>query len=239
MTTKTKPVAESRTPLTREKVLRAAVRIADQGGVESLTMRNLAGVLGVEAMSLYYHVANKEAILDGIVEQVLGELNDVAAALEMPSPFDWKAAMRGRILAARQVLLRHSWAPGVIETRTTMSPPILTYYERLLSLMRQGGFSYDLAHHAMHALGSRALGFTQELFEPNDSGEKAASELLEQMATELPNLLGMMMEVGHDDPDSTLGWCDDQTEFEFGLDLILDGLDHQRRTPEPLRVHRG
>ena len=236
MTTKTKPVTESRSPLTREKVLGAAVRIADQGGLESLTMRNLAGVLGVEAMSLYHHVANKEAILDGIVEQVLGELNDVAAAVEMPSPFDWKAAMRGRILAARQVLLRHSWAPSVIETRTTMSPPILTYYENLLGLMRQGGFSYHLAHHAIHALGSRALGFTQELFEPDDSAEEAASELLEQMATELPNLLGMMMEVGHEDPDSTLGWCDDQTEFEFGLDLILDGLDHQRRTPEHLRV---
>ena len=241
MTTRTKSVAESRSPLTREKVLRAAVRIADEGGVESLTMRNLAGVLGVEAMSLYYHVANKEAILDGIVEQVLAELNDVTAAVEKPSPFDWKAAMRGRILAARQVLLRHSWAPGVIETRTTMSPPILTYYENLLGLMRQGGFSYGLAHHAMHALGSRALGFTQELFEPDDvdSGEEAASEMLEQMASELPNLVGMMMEVGHDDPDSTLGWCDDQTEFEFGLDLILDGLDHQRQRPESIRAHRA
>ena len=107
--------------------------------------------------------------------------------------------------------------------------------------MRQGGFSYDLAHHAMHALGSRALGFTQELFEPDDvdSGEEAASEMLEQMASELPNLVGMMMEVGHDDPDSTLGWCDDQTEFEFGLDLILDGLDHQRQRPESIRAHRA
>ena len=219
-------------------MLGAAVRIADEGGLESLTMRNLAGVLGVEAMSLYYHVANKEAILDGIVEHVLAELNEVTGAVEMPSPFDWKAAIRERILAARQVLLRHSWAPGVIETRTTMSPPILTYYENLLGLMRQGGFSYDLAHHAMHALGSRALGFTQELFEPDDSGEDAASEMLQQMASELPILVGMMMEVGHDDPDSTLGWCDDQTEFEFGLDLILDGLDHQRQRLEPLTPHR-
>lgn len=241
MTTKTKPVAESRSPLTRAKVLGAAVRIADQGGVESLTMRNLAGVLGVEAMSLYYHVANKEAILDGIVEQVLAELNEATAVVEIPSPFDWKAAMRGRILAAREVLLRHPWAPAVIETRTTMSPPILSYYERLLGLMRQGGFSYDLAHHALHALGSRALGFTQELFEPDDveSGEEAAGEMLERMATELPNLVGMMMEVGHNDSDSTLGWCDDQTEFEFGLDLILDGLDHQRQTPESLRAERA
>ncbi len=193
-------------------------------------------------MSFYYHLANKEAVLDGVVEHVLTELNEATGALGSPSPpLDWKAAMRERILAARQVLLRHPWAPPVIETRTTMSPPILTYFESLLGLMRGGGFSYDLAHHAMHALGSRALGFTQELFEPDDveEGEGAATEMLEQMAAELPHLVGMMMEVGHDDPDSTLGWCDDQAEFEFGLDLILDGLDRLRQKPEPLRSGRG
>ena len=119
--------AQPRIPLSRDRVFRAAVALADREGIAALTMRNLAEELDVEAMSLYYHVANKEAILDGIVEHVLAELNDVTSAVEMPSPFDWKAAMRGRILAARQVLLRHSWAPGVIETRTTMSPPILTY----------------------------------------------------------------------------------------------------------------
>ncbi|MGH8958651.1 MAG: TetR/AcrR family transcriptional regulator C-terminal domain-containing protein [Acidimicrobiia bacterium] len=239
-TTKAKPPTESRDPLTRDKVLLAAVETADQGGVASLTMRNLATVLGVEAMSLYYHVANKEAVLDGIVEQVLAELNEATAA-EMPSSFDWKIAVRERILTARQVLLRHPWAPAVIETRTRMSPPILAYYEELLGLMRRGGFSYDLAHHAIHALGSRALGFTQELFEPDDveAGEEVAGEMLEQMATELPNLMEMMMEIGHDDPGSTLGWCDDQTEFEFGLDLILDGLDRLREKPEALRAPRA
>jgi hypothetical protein len=103
----------------------------------------------------------------------------------------------------------------------------LLYFESLLGLFRAGGFSYDLAHHAMHALGSRALGFTQELFNPDDETvdpDKAAA-MLEQMADQLPFLTGMMMEISHDDPGSTLGWCDDQTEFEFGLDLILDGLE--------------
>jgi hypothetical protein len=95
--------------------------------------------------------------------------------------------------------------------------------------MRDGGFSYDLIHHALHALGSRALGFTQELFDPGtgSSGDDADAGL-ESMAGQLPYLVGMMAEIAHDDPDTTLGWCDDQTEFEFGLDLILNGLDRMR-----------
>jgi hypothetical protein len=142
----------------------------------------------------------------------------------------WKTAMRRRILAARQVLLRHPWAPGLFETRSTTSPAILHYYDGVLGLMRDGGFSYDLAHHALHALGSRALGFSQELFDPSDDGGgEDASAALEGLASQFPNLARMMMEVAHDDPDSTLGWCDDQREFEFGLDLILNGLDGLRQ----------
>jgi hypothetical protein len=96
--------------------------------------------------------------------------------------------------------------------------------------MRDGGFSYDVTHHALHALGSRALGFTQELFDPGDGVGEEASAALESMADQFPHLFGMMAEVAHDDPDSTLGWCDDQFEFEFGLDIILDGLDRMRET---------
>jgi hypothetical protein len=96
--------------------------------------------------------------------------------------------------------------------------------------MRDGGFSYDLIHHALHALGSRALGFTQELFDPGTGSGGEADAALEGMAGQLPYLVGMMAEIAHDDPDTTLGWCDDQTEFEFGLDLILDGLDPMRET---------
>jgi AcrR family transcriptional regulator len=231
MATRAEPRTEPRVPLSRERVLHAAVRLADRGGIESLTMRNLAHELGVEAMSLYYHVANKEQVLDGIVEVIASEISDAVSEIDVPSKGpDWKNAVRQRILTARQVLLRHPWAPGVMETRTNMSPAVVRYFDSLLGLLRDGGFTYDLAHHALHALGSRALGFTQELFDPedNDAGDAAATEMLEQMADQLPYLVGMLKEVAHDDPDSTLGWCDDQVEFEFGLDLILDGLDRLR-----------
>jgi len=233
MATQTQPRAGARIPLSRDRVLRAAVGVADEGGVESLTMRHLAEVLGVEAMSLYYHVANKDDVLDGIVDVVAEEINDAVSQIVVPSKgADWKKAVRERILSARHVLLRHPWAPGVLETRTNMSSAVVRYYDGLLGLLRDGGFSYDVAHHALHALGSRALGFTQELFDPddNDAGDEAATAMLEQMADELPYLIGMMREVAHVDPDSTLGWCDDQVEFEFGLDLILDGLDRLRAT---------
>ncbi len=232
MATQTKPRAEPRIPLSTERVLRAAVNVADEGGIGSLTMRRLAEVLGAEAMSLYYHVADKEEVLDGIVDVVAREINEVVDQIDVPSKgADWKKAVRQRILSAREVLLRHPWAPGVFETRTNTSPAVLQYFDALLGLMRDGGFTYDLAHHALHALGSRALGFTQELFDPGDeAGDEQAPGMLESMADQLPNLVGMMMEVAHDDPDSTLGWCDDQTEFEFGLDLILDGLDRTRET---------
>jgi AcrR family transcriptional regulator len=219
MATQAAPGTGPRTPLSRERVLRAAVDIADRGGIESLTMRNLAQELGAEAMSLYYHVANKEEVLDGIVDVIVGEINDVVDRIEVPSRgADWKKAVRQRILSAREVLLRHPWAPRVFETRTTTSPAVLHYFNALLGLMRDGGFSNDLAHHALHALGSRALGFSQELFVPgNDAQDEAATAVLAGMADRLPHLVGMMMEIA-------------QAEFEFGLDVILDGLDRLRET---------
>jgi AcrR family transcriptional regulator len=228
------PQPGSRLPLSRQRVLRAAIRIADRDGIAALTMRSLARELGVEAMSLYNHVANKEAVLDGVVDVIVGEIEEAVSTIDGPAPADdWKTAMGTRILAAREVLLRHPWAPAVMETRTAVSPAVLRYYDGLLGLMRAGGFSYDLAHHALHALGSRALGFTQELFEAGDADEadEAASAAFEEMADQLPHLVEMMTQISHDDPDSTLGWCDDQAEFEFALDLILDGLDRLRDGP--------
>lgn len=211
-------------------MLRAAVKIADSDGIEALTMRRLAEELGAEAMSLYYHVANKEDVLNGIADVVVAEINDIVDQIDVPSTGRrWKAAVRRRILAAREVLLRHPWAPSVFETRTSTSPAVLLYYDGLLKLMRDGGFSYDRIHHALHALGSRALGFAQEMFDPSGgTGGDETTAALQTMADKIPHLVGMFMEVAHDDPDSTLGWCDDQTEFEFGLDLILDGLDRMR-----------
>ena len=230
VTTQTEPGAEPRIPLSRARVLRAAVKVADEHGIESLTMRRLAEELGAEAMSLYYHVAKKNDVLDGVADVIAAEINDVVDQIDAPADAAaWKTAVRQRILSAREVLLRHPWAPGVFETRANTSPATLRYYDRLVGLMRDGGFSYDLAHRALHALGSRALGFTQELFAPDAAaGDEEATAVLASMAGQFPHLVGMTMEMVHDQPDSMLGWCDAQAEFEFGLDLILDGLDRIR-----------
>ena len=213
-------------------MLRAAIEVADQGGIESLTMRRLAEELDAEAMSLYYHVASKEDLLDGIAEAVVTEINDIVGRLDVPAAgAGWKTAVRQRILSAREVLLRHPWAPRVLETRTNTGLAVLLYYDGLLRLMRDGGFSYDLIHHALHALGSRALGFSQELFDPSaGASDEETAAALDSMTAQIPHLAAMFMEVAHDDPETTLGWCDDQTEFEFGLDLILDGLDKMRKS---------
>jgi AcrR family transcriptional regulator len=218
-----------RRPLSRERVLRAAVELADERGLEALTMRNLGQALGVEAMSLYNHVTNKEAILDGVIEVVVGEvLEAVEGTDHLSGPDEWKAVTRRRILAAREVFLRHRWAPKVLESRTDMAPVVLQYFDGLLGLMLQGGFSADLAHHAMHALGSRAIGFTQELFEEDtELPAETVALMAQQMAAQYPNL-GEMLKVVTHDADTTLGWCDDQFEFEFGLDLLLDGLEQRR-----------
>ncbi|HXV33836.1 MAG TPA: TetR/AcrR family transcriptional regulator [Gaiellaceae bacterium] len=223
-----------RAPLSRERVLRAAIALADESGVETLTMRSLARTLGVEAMSLYNHTANKDDILDGMVDAVVTEINEAVAEIDTPAT-EWKTAMRRRILAARAILLHHPWAPGVIESRTTMSPTMLRYFDSLIGLFRQAGFSTDLTHHAMHALGSRALGFTQELYDDSQElGPDETAALLQQLAGEYPNLTAMVSEISHD-ADTTLGWCDDQFEFEFALDLILDGLERLRERERSAR----
>ncbi|GAA1393651.1 TetR/AcrR family transcriptional regulator [Catellatospora coxensis] len=221
---------ESRPALSRDRVLRAAIEIADEGGIAAVTMRRLAESLGAEAMSLYHHVANKEQVLDGVVDVIATEINEAVGRITLPTRgAAWQGAARERILTARRLLLRHRWAPAVFESRTTTSPAVLLYYDGLVGIMRDGGFSNDLAHRAMHALGSRALGFSQELFSPGDGPTTGEPDpVMAAMAARLPHLVGMLSEVMHVDPDATLGWCDEQAEFEFGLDLILDGLDRRR-----------
>lgn len=236
MTAQAEPPPGSRIPLSRARVLNAAVTVADEDGLQAVTMRRLAEELGAEAMSLYYHVARKDDVLDGIVDVIAAEINEAVEQAGVPAAAaDWKPVMRQRILSARQVLLRHPWAPGLFETRGGASPAVLRYYDNLVGLMRSGGFSNDLAHHALHALGSRAIGFSQELFDPGGgagttgAGTTGGGPPPEDLAAQFPHLAGLMAEIAHDDPDSTLGWCDDQAEFEFGLDLLLDGLDRLRR----------
>jgi AcrR family transcriptional regulator len=214
--------------LSRERILRGAIALADEAGIEGLTMRKLAESLSVEAMSLYYHVANKEALLDGVADAIVSEIEREVGGFDVPNDGGrWKATLRRRILAAREVMVRHKWAPGLFETRTTMSPTMMRYFDSLAGILREGGFSYDLIHSAMHALGSRALGFNQELFVPDNDErpEDDTGELLELMAAQLPYMTEMLAEIGHVDQDSTLGWCDYQKEFEFVLDLTLDGIE--------------
>ncbi len=214
-----------RAPLSPERIALAAVALADEEGIGAVTMRGVAERLSVEAMSLYHHVKNKDALLDGMVDVIIEEITAELVGIEHPP--GWREQLRTRILTARRAMLRHPWAPSVIETRTRINPKLLIYFDAVLGTMVEGGFSYDLAHHAMHALGSRALGFNQELFVPDDSAPPDEGTSLSDMADLVPNLVGMLTEVAHDDPDSTLGWCDDQTEFEFGLDLLLDGLERK------------
>jgi AcrR family transcriptional regulator len=226
MATRTDTSARRRAPLTRERVLRAAVARADEGGVVALSMRPLAQELGVVPMALYKHLSNKAELLDAMVDAVMGEVNDAVSQIDTRSRA-WKPAMRRRILAAREVFLRHPWAPGLMVSRTTMTPAVLRYFDSLTGLFRGAGFSIDLTHHAMHALGSRALGFTQELYDDSGEVDAEAMAMLEQMAADYPHITEMVAGIAHDE-DTTLGWCDDQVEFEFALDLLLDGLETLR-----------
>jgi AcrR family transcriptional regulator len=223
MATKVDMKTRSREPLSRERVLRAAVALADRGGVELLSMRNLAEQLGVVPMALYKHVSNKEEMLDGMVDVVVGEIDPPAAGN------DWKKAVRQRILSARRALLRHPWASRVIESRTSPTPALLQYMDQMIGLFRAGGFSIDLTHHAMHAMGSRLLGFTRELFDDTANADpEVEAEMFGAMAETYPSIYELYMTVTHDDASVVGQGCDDQFEFEFALDLLLDGLEKLR-----------
>ncbi len=217
----------ARLPLSRERVLAAAMELADAEGVPALTMRRLAADLGVEAMSLYHHVPGKERLLDGLAEAVLAEINAAVAARLRPDD-DWRSALRHRCLAAREVMVRHRWAPGLLGSRSSIPAGLYPYYEEILATMVRGGLGYHLGHRAIHALGTMVLGFTQELFSPASDGgtmeEEVAEAELALMADLLPHLTAMVAAEVHDHTEDPLGWCDSQNEFEFTLDLLLDGL---------------
>jgi AcrR family transcriptional regulator len=225
--TRARTARTDRAPLTRERVLQSASDLADRDGIEALTMRALAESLGVEAMSIYYHLPNKNAILDGVIELTFTEI-DAEVAETATAPTDasgWALGVRDRILGARRVLLRHPWAPVVMDARRTFTPAMARHVDGVVGLMRGGGMSHDLIHHSLHAIGNRIYGYVQELA---DDGEAPPPGALEQMASIAPNLAAMLADVAHVDPESTLGWCDDQAEFEFGLDLLLEGIERRR-----------
>jgi AcrR family transcriptional regulator len=225
----------SRTPLSRERVLAAAVALADTEGIQSLTMRRLAADLDVEAMSLYYHLPAKEALLDGVAEAVIAEITTAADPVdtEVDTEDGWRVRLRQRFLAARQVMLRHPWAPGLLHSRTTVPAGVYAYYDGIIGTLVGAGFSYHLAHRALHALGSLPLGFAQEVFSPASAGGSIEVDTAEAdmsaMAATLPHLAAMVTAELHDVTDPALGWCDSQTEFEFTLDLLFDGLERLHR----------
>ena len=216
--------AQPRVPLSRERILRAAVALADRSGVESLSMRKVAQELDVVPMALYRHVANKDEMLDGMLDLVVGEVDPPEAGV------DWKTAIRGRILSARRALLRHPWAASVIETRGDPTPAVIQYMDQMIGLLRSGGFSMELTHHALHAMGSRMLGFSQELFDDTaDMNPEMEAEMWRATADLYPYIGELIETVMHDDASVVGGrGCDDQFEFEFALDLMLDGLERLR-----------
>jgi AcrR family transcriptional regulator len=229
--------AGRRVPLSRDRVLRAAVALADATGIDALSMRNLAQALDVVPMALYKHVANKEQLLDGMVDVIVGEIDPPVEGT------DWKSAVRQRILSARRALLRHPWASRVIESRANPTPVVFDYVNSLIGMFRAGGFSVDLTHHVMHALGSRMWGFTQEVFPtPANPDPELVAAVLTEMAARYPYIVEIATAGAHDG-DSVVGpGCDDQFEFAFALDLLLDGferLHRQRWSSRPARWTDG
>jgi AcrR family transcriptional regulator len=217
-----------RAPLSRDGVLAQAVALADESGIDSVSMRNLSQILGVVPMALYKHVANKEELLDGMVDAVIQEIDAVVFGE------DWKSAVRHRILSARRALLRHPWASQVLKSRTTPTPSVLAYMDSMIGMFRDGGFSVDLTHHVMHALGSRMWGFTLEVFDTSLSSESLDPDLQAQMIRDLaaayPHIVEVATGADHEGESVVGPGCDDQFEFEFALDLLLDGFEnlHQR-----------
>ena len=212
--------APGRVHLSRDRVLRTAVDLADNGGLDSLSMRKLAEELGVVPMALYKHVASKEELLDGMIDVVVAEIDPPVPGAE------WKSAVRNRILSARRSLLRHPWAPQVIESRKNPTPAVLAYMDSMIGIFRTGGFSVNLTHHVMHTIGSRVLGFTQELFNDSRSVDPKMQEImLREMGPKFPNVQAIAMAASHEDESVVGQGCDDQYEFEFALDLLLDGFE--------------
>jgi len=217
MTTQATSPTERRAPLTRGRVLEAAMALADQSGLESLTMRRLGEELGVGPMALYRHVANKDDLVDAMVDVVFGEIGVPSLGV------DWRTAMRDRAIAVHDALLRHRWATGMMESRRNPGPASLQHHDAVIGSLRAAGFDIATAAHAYSLLDSYLYGFAATQmnlpFTPDDVGEKAESMLQPFAAGAYPHLTEMLtdhiMRPGYDYAD----------EFEYGLDVILEGLE--------------
>lgn len=231
MAKKTTRAPKARGTLNRERVLRAAITMADAGGIESLSMRKLAQEVGVEAMSLYNHVDGKDDLIEGIVDLVLNEITWSTDGV------DWKKALRQRAISAHQVLLRHFWAVVLLESRASSSPVRYRYAESALACLRKAGFSIEVAYNAVLLMDSYLYGFTlQEVswpFEPGESATHLSSLEKKALASEYPHMVEVMKyfetaKAGISGVRAS-GRSGYESEFEFGLDLILDGLDRTKR----------
>jgi AcrR family transcriptional regulator len=214
----TDPLTEPRLPWTRTQIVRAAIDLADKGGIESLSMRKLSQSLGGAAMSLYNHVSDKDDLLDGMIDAMFSEV-------ELPvGEVDWKTSMRERAISMRTVMTRHSWAIGLMESRRTPGPATLRHHDAVIGCLRDAGFTIQLAAHAFSALDSYIYGFALQerslaFGTPEETSELAKAFLLQFPIKDYPRLAELTIEhvlqPGYDYGD----------EFEFGLDLILDGLE--------------
>ena len=211
-----------RVPLSRERVLDAAIKLADQGGLESLSMRKLGQELGAEAMAVYYYFANKDEVIDGIVDIVFSEVDLPASGA------DWKTAMRRRAVSLRDVLLRHRWAIGLMEARRNAGPANLRHHDAVIGNLRAAGFESAMVARAYSLLDAYIYGFAlTKINLPFDASEEVA-EVAQGMlqrfpVNEYPNLVAYIAE--HLNPGYDYG-----DDFEYGLDLILDGLEKARAT---------
>lgn len=208
--------AGGRGRLRDEGLVRTAIALADAEGLDAVSMRRVAAELGVVPMALYKHVGGKEELVNAMVDATLREID----VLESPS--DWRPAVRARVLAARRVQLAHPWLRRALETRTTRTPAVLGHTDAVIGAFRGAGFSDPLTHHVMHALGSRLWGFTQDLFEDADAPVPDAAQLA-ALGQAFPNIAAAAGVAVHDDGTVVDRGCDDQFEFEFALDLLLDG----------------
>jgi AcrR family transcriptional regulator len=219
------PSTDPRATLRRGTVLATAVALADAEGLEAVSMRRLADALGVVPMALYKHVADKEDLLDGMVDTVIGEVPPTSAL----RADQWRAAVHETLLATRAVVARHPWARRALETRTVRTPVVLGHMERVSQLFLRAGFSPDLTHHVMHLLGTRIWGFSAELFDESAGGARERRRTSgEPDPRDYPGILAIAADARARRPGAT--GCDEDFEFTFALDLLLDVIARLRRS---------
>lgn len=218
-----------RATLNSDAVIDAAVGLADSEGLEAVSMRGVAELLGVVPMALYKHVADKEALLDGMVDRIICEFDLVpeggVRSVANATGADWKSNVRAAALDAREAIKRHPWARRAIESRTTRTAAVLGHMERVTQYFLAGGLSADLTHHAMHALGNRIWGFSPELFDEGSVSVRARKKPRPPVLdpVDFPGILAVSADARERRPGAS--GCDEDFEFRFALDVLLDGID--------------